>query len=171
MIGFAVLALGAQAVDPGATPLRPLAAPRAEAPPSDSCDQPVLMVVAGPTHDRARMLAYGKAIADSGLYRQLGGYYVNVPQELARFEGEGPAGYTTLIVRFPCLANARAFWNSKVYQEQIKPLRLNPSAGNYIVSVYPEAPVREDMVGKVGDNGYRAAFDAAAVPQVGAAHP
>ncbi|MFN6934798.1 MAG: DUF1330 domain-containing protein [Tsuneonella sp.] len=135
------------------------------------CDRPVLMVVAGPTHDRARMLAYGKAIADSGLYKQLGGYYVNVPKELARFEGEAPAGYTTLIVRFPCLANAEAFWNSKVYQEQIKPLRLNPSAGDYVVSVYPEAPVRADIADQVGDNAYRTVFRAEDVPQVGAAHP
>ena len=137
----------------------------AASPAPEACDKPVLMVVAGPTHDRARMLAYGKAIADSGLYQELGGYYVNVPQELARLEGEAPAGYTTLIVRFPCLANAQAFWNSKVYQEQIKPLRLNPSAGDYIVSVYPEAPVRADMVGKVGDNAYREAFGGAEVPQ------
>ena len=120
-----------------------LAAPRAEAPSASTCDQPVIMVVSGPTHDRARMLAYGKAIADSGLYRQLGGYYVNLasPQEI--FEGAAPAGYINLIVRFPCMANARAFWNSKVYQEQIKPLRLSPPAGDYIVAVYPEAPLRE----------------------------
>lgn len=137
----------------------------AAAPPVKACDKPVIMVVAGPTHDRARMLAYGKAIADSGLYREQGGYYVNVPQEIARFEGEAPTGYTTVMVRFPCLANAKAFWNSKVYQERIKPLRLNPSAGDYIVTVYPEAPVREDMRGKVGDNAYRAPFITDALPQ------
>lgn len=131
------------------------------------CDsKPVLMVVAGPTHDRARMQAYGKAIADSGLYRKLGGYYLNVPRALATFEGSPPAGWSTIIVRFPCLANAQAFWNSKDYQERIKPLRLNPSAGDYTVTVYPEAPVREDMTGKVGDAAYRAAFDAGAVEQV-----
>lgn len=165
------LLLLAQATEPATTPLRPLAGPRATAPSSSICDSPVLMVVAGPTHDRARMLAYGKAIADSGLYRQLGGYYVNLPQPLATFEGAPPQGYTTLIVRFPCLANARAFWNSKVYQEQIKPLRLNPSAGDYIVTVYPEAPMREDMVGKVGDDAYSAEFSADGVMQVPGAQP
>jgi hypothetical protein len=65
-------------------------------------------------------------------------------------------------VRFPCLANAQAFWNSKDYQERIKPLRLNPSAGDYLVTVYPEAPVSADLAGKVGDNAYRATFSAAA---------
>jgi uncharacterized protein (DUF1330 family) len=158
-------------VDPHATPAKALGGTRAPPPSSSTCDQPVLMVVAGPTHDRARMLAYGKAIADSGLYRQLGGYYLNVPQALATFEGEAPAGYTTLIVRFPCLANARAFWMSRVYQERIKPLRLNPSAGDYIVTVYPEAPLREDLAGKVGSNAYAADFDAAAVEQVPGATP
>jgi uncharacterized protein (DUF1330 family) len=131
------------------------------------CDnKPVLMVVAGPTHDRARMIAYGQAIADSKLYEKLGGYYVNVPQPLATFEGEGPKGYTTLIVRFPCLANARAFWLSREYQDKIIPLRRNPSAGDYVVTVYPEAAVRPDMVGKVGDNAYQVPFDASTVPQI-----
>ncbi len=170
MIAAALLLL-AHAADPAATPLRSLAAPRASAPSASTCDQPVIMVVSGPTHDRARMLAYGKAIADSGLYRQLGGYYVNFafPQEI--FEGNAPDGYVNLIVRFPCIANARAFWNSRVYQEQIKPLRLNPSAGDYIVAVYPEASLREDLVGKVGDDSYRADFPAGGIAQVAGARP
>lgn len=131
------------------------------------CDnKPVLMVVAGPTHDRARMIAYGKAIADSKLYEKLGGYYVNAPAALANFEGEAPKGYTTLIVRFPCLANARAFWYSAEYQNKIKPLRLDPSAGDYIVTVYPEVPVRPDMKEKVGASDYRARFSADGIEQV-----
>ena len=106
-----------------------------------------------------------KAIADSGLYRALGGYYVNVPRPLATFEGTPPPGYTVLLVRFPCLANAQAFWNSRVYQEEIKPLRLDPSAGDYIVTVYAEAPVRPDMADAVGNNAYVREFDAGTVPQ------
>ena len=48
------------AAQPASAPLPPSSA----APPSEStCDQPVIMVVAGPTHDRARMMAYAKAIA------------------------------------------------------------------------------------------------------------
>jgi uncharacterized protein (DUF1330 family) len=148
-------------------PPAPAPLPDSNAPPpsSDLCDEPVYMVVAGPTHDRARMQAYGEAIARSRLYQQLGGYYVNVPRPLATFEGTPPPGYTTLIVRFPCLANAQAFWNSRVYQEEILPLRQNPTAGTYTVTVYPEAPLREDMVGQVGDNSYRASFDAGSVAQ------
>ena len=168
---LAALLLLAEAPEAAVTPLRPLDAPRAAAPSASTCDQPVIMVVSGPTHDRARMLAYGKAIADSGLYKQLGGYYVNLafPQEI--FEGQAPQGYVNLIVRFPCMANARAFWNSKIYQEQIRPMRLNPPAGDYVVAVYPQAPLREDLVGKVGDDTYKAEFSAEGIAQVGGAKP
>jgi uncharacterized protein (DUF1330 family) len=132
---------------------------------AQTCDKPVLMIVSGPTHDQARMMAYAKAIADSGLYQKLGGYYLNMPRAVATFEGAPPAGHSTLIVRFPCLANARAFWNSREYQERIKPLRLNPSAGDYLVTVHEEAPLRPDMAGKVGDSAYRAGFEAGSVEQ------
>ena len=132
------------------------------------CDnKPVYMVVSGPTHDRARMQAYAKAIADSGIYAKLGGYYVNAPRPVATFEGAPPANLSTVIVRFPCLANARAFWQSKIYQETIKPLRLNPSAGDYVVTVYPEVPPPLHMAGKVEIGGYTATFDPKSVEQVG----
>ncbi len=144
-----------------------LAAPAAAAAPVEACDaRPVYMVVAGPTHDRARMMAYAKAITDSGLYARLGGYYVNVPRPVAVFEGTPPANWSTLIVRFPCLANARAFWNSKVYQQAIKPLRLNPSAGDYSVTVYPEAALPAHMAGKVERGDYTAPFSAAGIEQL-----
>lgn len=142
-------------------------APAAASAPQACDNKPVLMVVAGPTHDRARMMAYAKAVADSGLYQQLGGYYVNAPVTLDTFEGTPPKGHTTLIVRFPCLANARAFWFSKVYQEKIRPLRLDPSAGDYTVTVYPEVPVRADLAGRVGSAAYRGTFSAEGIEQVG----
>lgn len=139
----------------------------AATPAPEVCDnKPVLMIVSGPTIDRARMIAYAKAIADSGMYQKLGGYYLNGPAPLDVLEGAPPKGYTNLIVRFPCLANARAFWHSREYQEKIKPLRLNPSAGDYVVVVYPEAAVRADMVGKVGDDAYKTTFSADGIEQV-----
>jgi uncharacterized protein (DUF1330 family) len=140
------------------------AAAAAPSQPVETCDdKPVLMVVYGPMHDRDRMVAYGKAIADSGLYKKLGGYYLNSPRSAAIFEGKPTS---MIIVRFPCLANAKAFWNSKDYQEKIKPMRLNPSAGDFTVAVYPEIPLREDMQGKVGVASYLVPFDASAVEQV-----
>jgi len=143
------------------------AAPAAATAPIEACDaKPVYMVVAGPTHDRARMMAYARAIADSGLYARLGGYYVNAPRPVAVFEGTPPPTWSTLIVRFPCLAHARAFWNSKTYQQAIKPLRLDPSAGDYTVTVYPEAGLPAHMTGKVEGGGYVAPFTAEGIEQL-----
>jgi len=159
----------------GAAPLEVAPAPeagsaQAETAPApaaaEACDKPVYMVVSGRTRDRARMLAYGKALAESGIYARLGGYYITLPQPIAVFEGEVPADYVNLTVRFPCLANARAFWNSRVYQETILPLRQNPAAGDYTVTVHAEAPLRPDMIGKVEAGRYLADFPAGGEPQV-----
>lgn len=139
---------------------------RAGPPSQATCDQPVIMVVTGLTLDRERMGRYARAIAESKIYEELGGYYLNVPRTLEIFEGTEDPRHTTLNVRFPCIENARAFWYSKTYQETILPLRLNPSAGDYSVRVYPEAPLREDLVGKVGDNTFIAEFSAESVEQI-----
>jgi len=141
-------------------------APAAQEPPSNNCNQPVYMVVSGQTHDSKRMQNYAQAIFKSGLYQKLGGYYINNVAPVAVMEGKPEKNHATLIVRFPCLANAQAFWYSKEYQENIKPLRLNPSAGDYTVFVFPEVNVRADMVGKVGDGAYKATFDASQIEQV-----
>lgn len=142
----------------------PAAAQPAPAP--APCDKPVYMVVEGRTIDRARMLAYGKAIAESEIYQRLGGYYITLPQPVAVFEGAVPPDYVNLTVRFPCLANARAFWNSRVYQETILPLRQNPPAGDYTVTVYAEAPLRADMAGRVETGRFLADFSQVREPQV-----
>lgn len=141
-------------------------APAVQAADEAACDEPVIMVVAGETLDSTRMAEYARKIWQSKIYEQLGGYYLNAPRPVATFEGDHPQDYVTLMVRFPCLENAKAFWNSKVYQETIKPIRLNPSAGDYLVTVYKEIDLAPHMVGKVGAAVYTAAFDASAVPQV-----
>ncbi len=136
-------------------------------PPPRACDnKPVLMVVTGPTHDGARLRAYAQKIMESGLYDRLGGYYLNAPRPIATFEGTPPPNLTTLVVRFPCLANAEAFWYSKAYQEMIRPMRLNPSAGDYLVTVYPEVPVRQGLAPDVGNSGYKKTFDGSKVERV-----
>jgi uncharacterized protein (DUF1330 family) len=137
-----------------------------EVPVAAPCDKPVYMVVAGRTLDRARMLAYGKALAESEIYQRLGGYYITLPQPVEVFEGEVPKDYANLTVRFPCLANARAFWNSRVYQETILPLRQNPAAGDYTVTVYAEMPLRADMIGRVEGARYISEFSGQDEPQV-----
>lgn len=120
-----------------------------------SCDQtPVLMIVTGVTHDAARMGAYAKALSDSGLYKDVNGYYLNNPRPLAQIEGELPDDHVALVVRFPSQQAVEAFWNSKTYQETIKPMRQNPSAGSYTVTLYEETPVPAYMDGKVTSPDY-----------------
>lgn len=125
---------------------------------------PVYMVVSGRTRDRARMMAYTQALWAEGLHAQLGAYYLNTPRPVAVFEGDVPADHVTLIERFPSLDHARAFWHSRAYQERVKHLRLDPSAGDYTVTVYDEADLPPHMAGAV-DPAYRAAFDHTAVEQ------
>ncbi len=137
-----------------------IAATIAAAPPPRICDdKPVLMIVNGPTHDGGRLRAYAERIAKSGIYDRLGAYYLNAPRPIATFEGSPPASLTTLVVRFPCLANAEAFWYSALYQDVLRPLRLNPSAGEYVVTVYPEVPVRAALAEAIGSNAYKRKFD------------
>ena len=173
MIGLALwLAFTAQAgvpaIDSAVTPTKPLTAGRAAAPMDDTCDEPVLLIVSGPVRDAARMQAYARAVAASGLYQQLGGYELAADRPVDVLEG---SAQSTTIVRFPCRANALAFWHSQTYQGQVKALRSNPSAADLTVAIYPEAPLRADMVGIVGDNTYSAPFNAAAVPQAPAGKP
>jgi uncharacterized protein (DUF1330 family) len=131
------------------------------------CDnKPVYMVVNGLTLDRTRMITYGKAIQDSGLYASLHGYYINTARPIAVFEGNVPVNYATLIVRFPCLAHAHSFWYSKTYQEKILPLRQNPSAGDYTVTVYAEVDLPAYMKGKVRPPVYKKKFSSEAVSAI-----
>jgi uncharacterized protein (DUF1330 family) len=134
------------------------------------CDhKPVIMVVQGMLKDRERLAGYAKAIRESGLYPLLGGYYMNNPRPVAVFEGDAGPSYSVLMVRFPCYAHARAFWYSKQYQDKIVPLRQNPSAGDFTVTVYAEADLPPYMAGRVQPGPYiekPAASVAAGLPKV-----
>lgn len=119
------------------------------------CDnRPVMMVVDGRIKDAKRLGVYAAAIRASGLYQKLGGYYIANPRALATFEGAPPPDRSILLVRFPCLAHARSFWNSREYREKILPLRLNPAAGDFIVTVHMELPLPDYMINRVGDGRF-----------------
>lgn len=110
---------------------------------------PVIMIVTGVTLDRERMKDYSEALASSGLYEASAGYYLNAPRAIASFEGTLPPEHATLVVRFPSRDAADTFWNSPLYQDQIKPLREDPSAGDYTVTLYEETPIPGFMDGRV----------------------
>ena len=117
-------------------------------------DGPVLMVVSGKTLDSDRMQIYGKAIRDAGLYPEALGYYLNDPRPFRGLEGDLQPNFATLVVRFPSDCAATSFWHSKAYQDNIKPLRENPSAGDYLVTLYREVEIPSYMTGKVGNSNY-----------------
>ena len=102
---------------------------------SASDDRPVYMLVVGDIRDRDKMGAYQKALMESGLYPQNGGYYLATGKPVEMFEGEWPQSQGVVIAKFPSLEHARSFWHSDTYQKRIKPLR--EGAGTFNVSVFP----------------------------------
>ena len=121
-----------------------------------TCDseKPVIMLVAGRTLDVERMRDYAIALGSSDLYPNARGYYLNIPRPVRVLEGEPDANDVALMVRFPSECSAVNFWYDEFYQTEIKPMRLNPSAGDYVVTLYDEAELPPYMAGKVGDNAY-----------------
>ena len=121
-----------------------------------TCDseKPVIMLVAGRTLDAERMRNYAIALGSSYLYPNARGYYLNIPRPVRILEGEPDANDVALMVRFPSECSAVNFWYDDFYQTGIKPMRLNPSAGDYVVTLYNEADLPPYMAGKVGDNAY-----------------
>ena len=121
-----------------------------------TCDseKPVIMLVAGRTLDAQRMRNYAIALGGSELYPDAQGYYLNIPRPVRVLEGEPDANDVALMVRFPSECSAVNFWYDDFYQTEIKPMRLNPSAGDYVVTLYNEADLPPYMAGKVGDGSY-----------------
>lgn len=97
---------------------------------------PVYMLVIGTITDREKMAQYQKALKDSGLYPENGGYYIAAGRPIDQFEEEWPDDQGMVMAKFPSLDHARKFWNSDVYQNEIKPLR--DGAGTFVVSVFPD---------------------------------
>ena len=121
-----------------------------------TCDskKPVIMLVAGRTLDAERMRDYAIALGSSELYPNARGYYLNIPRPVRVLEGEPDVNDVALMVRFPSECSAVNFWYDDFYQNEIKPLRLNPSAGDYVVTLYNEADLPPYMAGKVAYNAY-----------------
>lgn len=106
------------------------------------CVDPVRMLVYGNISDRDRLVAYARALAESGLYAKHGGYYEATTPQLDVFEGEPPAGRGVIIARFPCLAAAQSFWNSPEYTEIRK---LREGIAEFEVLVLPTVRYPADL--------------------------
>jgi len=134
------------AIDATVTPTKSLATSRASAPVDDTCDEPVLLVITVPSTTPSKLGA-------DGLLPQLGGYELAGSKPLDVLAG-APSGQSAAVLRFPCRANALAFWSGK-----------SPDAAQVpgmTAAIYPQTPLRADMVGKVGDDSYSAIFGSTA---------
>ncbi len=99
---------------------------------SDEAKPAYLLVIATVT-DRAKMGAYGKALADSGLYERHGGHYLTIGQAADPLE-DWVDGTAVVCAHFPSRAAANAFWHDAQYQDEVKPLRAG--AGTFHVAVF-----------------------------------
>ena len=104
----------------------------------DSATRPAYLLVTARVTDRAKMAAYAKALAESGLYPRHGGRYlffgkatVGLEDWPAADSSEAPSVVCAL---FPSRAAAEAFWADAQYQDEIKPLRAG--AGSFHVAIF-----------------------------------
>lgn len=94
---------------------------------------PAYLLVTAKVTDRAKMGAYAKALADSGLYARHGGFYRFIGPAALPVE-DWPEGTSVVLAEFPDRAAAEAFWFSAMYQDDIKPLRHG--AGEFHVAIF-----------------------------------
>lgn len=107
---------------------------------TSECANPVYMLVYGDIFDRKAFGKYVGAINESGLYPKLQGYYTAISPAAEVFEGDVPATRGVVLVRFPCIEKARAFWNSPEYREIVK---LRDGIATFEVMVFKAQPVPE----------------------------
>ncbi|MFQ3594985.1 MAG: DUF1330 domain-containing protein [Sphingomonadaceae bacterium] len=93
------------------------------------------LVVSARVTDGAKMGAYAKALAESGLYARHGGRYVLIGRPLQDLENWD--GRSVVVAEFPNAEAVRAFWNDPDYQEKVKPLR--EGAGDFHVALFEGA--------------------------------
>lgn len=100
-------------------------------------EQPAYLLVTAKVADRAKMAAYSKALAESGLYEKHGGRYLFAGPPTNPVE-DWPQGQSAVLAVFPSRAAADAFWFSDIYQNDIKPLR--EGAGEFHVAIFEGIP-------------------------------
>ena len=95
--------------------------------------RPAFLLVTAKVTDGARMGAYSRALAASGLYARHGGHYLFLGKAAVPLE-DWPDGTSIVCAQFPSRAAAEAFWVDAQYQNEMKPLRGN--AGEFHVAIF-----------------------------------
>ena len=99
-----------------------------------SDEKAAYMLVIGQITDGQKMGAYQAALTASALYPKNNGGYQVRGRPIEMFEGEWPGNQAVVIAKFSSADDARNFWNSDVYQNEIKPLRAG--AGSFTVALF-----------------------------------
>ena len=99
----------------------------------EATSRPAYLLVTARVTDGARMAAYARALAESGLYARHGGHYLFVGKAAKPLE-DWPAGTSVVCAHFPSRAAAEAFWADARYQHEVKPLR--DGAGDFHVAIF-----------------------------------
>ena len=94
------------------------------------------MLVAGRRLETRRMRDYAITLQQPNLCSNARGYYLNNPRPKQILEGEPDVNDVVLMVRFVSKCAAVSFCYRGCYQNEIKPLRLNPFARDYVVTFY-----------------------------------
>jgi uncharacterized protein (DUF1330 family) len=102
-------------------------------PAADIAQKPAYLLVTARVSDGARMAAYSKALAASGLYARHGGHYLFLGKAARPLE-DWPEGTSIVCAQFPSRAAAEAFWFDAQYQDEVKPLRAG--AGDFHVAIF-----------------------------------
>jgi len=98
--------------------------------------KPAYMLVIGRIEDGQKMGQYQAALTASRLYPKNDGSYLVRGRPIDVFEGEWPGDQAVVIAKFASAEHARSFWDSDMYQNEIKPLRAG--AGNFTVALFEE---------------------------------
>lgn len=91
--------------------------------------QGYVIVQVSAIHDPAAYETY-RPLAGASIAAH-GGRFIVRGGEAERFEGDGPAG-RNVVVEFPSLAAAKAWYNSPEYQEVLR-IRLGASTGSLVI--------------------------------------
>jgi uncharacterized protein (DUF1330 family) len=95
--------------------------------------RPAFLLVTAKVTDSARMGAYSRALAASGLYARHGGHYLFLGKAAVPLE-DWPQGASMVCAQFPSRQAAEAFWADAQYQNDVKPLRAG--AGAFHVAIF-----------------------------------
>ncbi len=102
-------------------------------PAPEAVSRPAYLLVTARVSDGARMAAYSRALAESGLYARHGGHYLFIGKAVQPLE-DWPEGTSIVCAHFPSRAAAEAFWHDAQYQDVVKPLR--EGAGEFHIAIF-----------------------------------